>query len=85
MEVGGFKVGRIPLPPAWHTTGSELAHRAKRMRDLKRSVVKVNSAHDKTVLHRQIAALDRRIDRMVYELYGLTDDEIQTVEEAVGR
>ena len=29
----------------------------------------------------QIGATDRRIDRLVYELYGLTDDEIRIVEE----
>jgi hypothetical protein len=31
---------------------------------------------------RQIDATDRQIDRLVYELYGLTDDEIRIVEEA---
>ena len=29
---------------------------------------------------RQIEATDREIDRLVYELYGLTDDEIAIVE-----
>jgi len=33
-------------------------------------------------LERQIAATDRQIDRLVYELYGLTDEEIQIVESA---
>ena len=28
----------------------------------------------------QIAATDKEIDRMVYELYGLTPDEIKVVE-----
>ena len=28
----------------------------------------------------QIAATDRQIDRLVYDLYGLTEDEIQIVE-----
>ena len=31
---------------------------------------------------RQIDATNRRIDQLVYELYGLTDDEIHIVEEA---
>ena len=34
----------------------------------------------KTVLQRQIEATDRQIDRLVYELYGLTDEEIGIVE-----
>ena len=31
---------------------------------------------------REIDATDRRIDQLVYQLYGLTDDEIRIVEEA---
>jgi len=37
---------------------------------------------DKTVIQRQIDATDRHIDRLVYELYGLTEEEIAIVEEA---
>jgi type II restriction/modification system DNA methylase subunit YeeA len=37
---------------------------------------------DKTALQRQIDATDRQIDRLVYKLYNLTDDEIRIVEEA---
>ena len=37
---------------------------------------------DKTAPGRQIDATDRQIDQLVYELYGLTDDEIRIVEEA---
>lgn len=33
-------------------------------------------------LLRQITAIDRQIDQLVYELYGLTDEEIRIVEEA---
>jgi hypothetical protein len=33
-------------------------------------------------LQRQIAATDRQIDQLVYELYGLTEEEIWIVEEA---
>ena len=35
-----------------------------------------------TLIECQIDATDRRIDRLVYELYGLTDKEIAIVEEA---
>jgi hypothetical protein len=36
--------------------------------------------HTKTMLGRQIAALDKQIDETVYALYGLTEDEIKIVE-----
>jgi hypothetical protein len=32
---------------------------------------------------RRIEATDRQIDRLVYELYGLTEEEIQIVAESV--
>ena len=32
------------------------------------------------MLQRQIVATDRQIDRLVYELYGLTEEEIGIVE-----
>lgn len=35
---------------------------------------------DRTQIGRQIDSADREIDRLVYELYGLTDDEIKIVE-----
>lgn len=38
--------------------------------------------HEKTVVQRQIDATDRKIDELVYELYGLTEEEIKTVEES---
>jgi len=40
------------------------------------------TAHEKTTLQRQITATDNQIDRLVYALYGLTDDEIRIVEGA---
>ncbi len=39
-----------------------------------------HSGHDKTLAEREIAAADAEIDRLVYTLYGLTDDEIRIVE-----
>ncbi len=40
----------------------------------------VKTDHDKTSFQRQIDATDHQIDRLVYELYGLTDEEIGLVE-----
>lgn len=38
--------------------------------------------HEKLKLQRQIAATDRQIDKLVYQLYGLTEEEIKIVEES---
>lgn len=39
------------------------------------------TAHERTVIERDIAATDRQIDRLVYDLDGLTEEEIAIVEE----
>jgi len=38
--------------------------------------------HEKSLIQRQIDATDKQIDQLVYDLYGLTDEEIHIVEEA---
>jgi len=39
------------------------------------------SQADRELYQRQIDATDREIDKLVYELYGLTEEEIKVVEE----
>jgi hypothetical protein len=41
---------------------------------------KAKTPHQQESLQRQIAATDEQIDTLVYELYGLTEDEIRIVE-----
>jgi len=38
--------------------------------------------HEKSLIQRQIEQIDKQIDQLVYELYGLTDKETRIVEEA---
>jgi hypothetical protein len=47
---------------------------------LERSRADTKTPHDQTSLQSQIAATDRQIDQLVYELYGLSDEEIKIVE-----
>ena len=51
------------------------------MLSLHKQLAAAKMAHEKTPLQRQIGATDGQIDRLVYELYGLTEDEIKIVEE----
>jgi hypothetical protein len=48
--------------------------------DLHKKLASQGAPHVKTVLQRQIDARDGQIDQLVYELYGLTEDEIAVVE-----
>jgi len=54
----------------------------ERMLDLHKRLAETKAGHEKTLLSRQIEATDKQIDNLVYELYGLSEDEIKIVEEA---
>lgn len=45
-----------------------------------KSIYLAKTDHEKAALQRQIDATDKQIDRLVYELYGLTEEEIKIVE-----
>jgi type I restriction-modification system DNA methylase subunit len=49
---------------------------------LHKRLAEVKTDHARAVLSRQIETTDRQIDQLVYELYGLNDNEIRLVEEA---
>ena len=48
----------------------------EQMLTLHKQLPAAKTGHDQTHLQRQIDATDRQIDRLVYELYGLTEEEI---------
>jgi len=47
---------------------------------LHKQLADAKTPHDKNAIQRQIDAADHQIDRLVYELYGLTEEEIAIVE-----
>jgi hypothetical protein len=47
---------------------------------LHRNHAAARTEHEQTSLKRQIDATDRQIDRLVYDFYDLTDEEIRLVE-----
>jgi len=52
----------------------------EQMLSLHRQQAAARTPQEQTALARQIAATDAQIDRLVYDLYGLTEDEIKLVE-----
>jgi predicted type IV restriction endonuclease len=63
---------------------TKLIRLVDRMLALHQKLAATTISADKTLYQRQIVATDRQIDALVYELYGLTEEEIQIVEEATG-
>jgi hypothetical protein len=56
----------------------------ERMLDLNARLPAARTADERERIERRIAATDQEIDRLVYELYGLTEEEIGVVEETTG-
>jgi len=52
----------------------------ERMLALHKQMPAAKTPQEQTALQRQIKATDKQIDGLVYELYGLTEDEIRIVE-----
>ncbi|MBX7254472.1 MAG: N-6 DNA methylase [Candidatus Promineofilum sp.] len=80
MEVGGFKVASLPLPTGWNLNWNALADLATWIEDLHKQLQVERNPQVKTVLQRQIHSFDQQIDRFVYGLYGLTEEEVRIVE-----
>lgn len=66
-----------PIDKVKHDKMVELV---EQMLTLHKQLAEAKNPQAHTLLHRQIEATDRQIDRLVYALYGLTDEEIEIVE-----
>jgi phosphate uptake regulator len=79
-------VSKIPIRTIDFSDPSDVARHdrmvelVQTMLDLHRQLSSAGPDHDRTLLARRIEATDRQIDRLVYELYGLTEEEIEIVE-----
>ena len=75
-------IQQIPVPVVNDNRHDKMVGLVERMLDLHTRLAETKTDHEKTLLSRQIEATDKQIDRLVYELYGLTEEEIAIVEEA---
>jgi len=84
LSVGDVK--KLPIrtinfsDPADKARHDRMAALVGQMLSLHKKLAEAKTDHEKTNLQRQIDATDNQIDRLVYELYGLTDDEIKIIE-----
>ena len=79
-------IEKLPIPNINFSNHSDVARHDRmvglvdRMLALHREREEVRDGHARELIERQIEATDAEIDRLVYELYGLTDEEIRIVE-----
>jgi type I restriction-modification system DNA methylase subunit len=77
--------GELPIRNIDMTDRADKANHDKvvdlvnQMLSLNKQLHEAKTDHEKTALRRQIDATDQQIDQLVYELYGLTDDEMKIV------
>ena len=78
--------GKIPIHPIDFSDPVDVARHdrmvalVEQMLALHKQLPQARTPHEQTALERQIEATDRQIDALVYELYGLTEEEIAIVE-----
>jgi type I restriction-modification system DNA methylase subunit len=86
FEYKPMYVQSIPIRTVNHSDPSDVARHDRMvslvdaMLSLKRQIAEARTSHEQTLLQRQIEATDKQIDQLVYELYGLTEEEIKIVE-----
>jgi ribosomal protein L30E len=86
IELRVFEVEKLPIPIIDFSKKSDKARYDKlialveQMLDLKKKEQTETVPQTKTMISRQIQAVDKQIDTLVYDLYGLTEDEIKVVE-----
>jgi hypothetical protein len=73
----------VPTDPADKARHDRMVVLVDQILSLHKQFAEARLADQKTAIQRQIDFTDRQIDLLVYELYGLTDQEIALVQEGV--
>lgn len=86
-QVTIFSLAQVPIRSIdFQNTSDRAAHDrmvklVEQMLGLNQQLAGARTPQEKTTLERQITATDNEIDRLVYQLYGLTEEEIKLVED----
>jgi hypothetical protein len=79
-------IRELPIRPIDFTNAADKAAHDRMVKlvdtmlQLQPRLAAAQAAHDRDLIQRQIDATDRQIDALVYQLYGLTEEEIKIVE-----
>ncbi|OGW66536.1 MAG: hypothetical protein A3H49_06745 [Nitrospirae bacterium RIFCSPLOWO2_02_FULL_62_14] len=81
LELRQQYLARLPLPKKIsQVQHDKMVSLVERMLDLHKRLAATKNPNDRTRIESQIDAADCEIDRLVYDLYDLTEDEIAIVE-----
>jgi hypothetical protein len=85
-QVTLFSISQIPIrtadrkQPADKARYDKMVELVESMLKLHKDLPKAKTPHETESIHRRIAATDKQIDTLVYELYGLTEEDVQIAE-----
>lgn len=83
-SLGPLSIRRINRSIADKKAHDTIVKHVETMLQLHRDLQSATLPHDKEQIQRRIEHTDRQIDALVYELYGLTEEEIRIVEGSRG-
>jgi hypothetical protein len=73
-------VVRLPIAKANKECRIAISQKVDAMLAAKKALAKAKTEKEKNYYENKCATLDRQIDKLVYELYGLTEEEIRIIE-----
>ena len=71
---------QFPLPSFERINSRNFDNLVKQILESKKAATTAKTESEKEYLEKKCSTLDRQIDNLVYELYGLTDEEIKIIE-----
>jgi dihydropteroate synthase len=82
-ELAAFPIRPIRFSdPGQKSRHEKIVAKVDMMLAAKKQLAKAGAEKDRRYYETKCAGLDHEIDRLVYDLYGLTEEEIKLVEEA---
>ena len=87
LELRDIYLRNLPIKPInsdipkEKSIGDQIVSLVEKILDLNKKLSSAKSTDEKTRLEREVEATDREIDNLVYELYGLTEEEVSIIEQ----
>jgi adenine-specific DNA-methyltransferase len=80
-ELARFPIRKIDFSNRLHKTAHDrMVYLVEQMLEAKKQLAAAQTEKDRTYFENKCASFDRQIDALVYELYGLTENEIKIIE-----
>lgn len=86
MDFYDFYIKQMPFPQSlfeFKKKQNPFIDLTNKMIQLKKDLSNANNPHDKKLLEKQIEITDDKIDRLVYELYDLSREDIEIIENSL--